>query len=138
MNETQLQPLSQGEIAVVVRLDLRDKQIAEELGVEVTTVSKRCSSIFTKFGVATRTAAALEAVRHGYIPVPGFQRSRVKTSKPSSLVEALTEPEIEVLKHLSLSRGEISQRLGIGVGTVVNIVSNIYRKLGKRCSNHAL
>jgi ATP/maltotriose-dependent transcriptional regulator MalT len=61
-------------------------------------------------------------------------------SRPSSLVEPLTEREMEVL-HLvaaGLSNQEIADRLVITLGTVKSHTNSIYGKLGVKSRTQAI
>ena len=51
----------------LVAQGLTDAQVAERLTLSRRTVSSHLTSIYTKLGVATRTAAALVAARHGLV-----------------------------------------------------------------------
>lgn len=62
--------LTDREIEVLIRLDLRNKEIAEELDMKLRTVEKHIECILAKLKVPTRTAAALKAVQHGYVLLP--------------------------------------------------------------------
>lgn len=62
--------LTDREIEVLIRLDLRNKEIAEELDMKLRTVEKHIESILAKLKVPTRTAAALKALQQGYILLP--------------------------------------------------------------------
>src|SRR6202789_2689932 len=62
--------LTDREIEVLIRLDLRNKEIAEELNMKLRTVEKHIECILAKLKVPTRTAAALKAVQLGYVLLP--------------------------------------------------------------------
>ncbi len=62
--------LTDREIEVLIRLDLRNKEIAEELEMKLRTVEKHIECILAKLKVPTRTAAALKAVQLGYVLLP--------------------------------------------------------------------
>ena len=62
--------LTDREIEVLIRLDLRNKEIAEELDMKLRTVEKHIECILAKLKVPTRTAAALKAVQLGYVLLP--------------------------------------------------------------------
>ncbi len=62
--------LTDREIEVLIRLDLRNKEIAEELDMKLRTVEKHIECILAKMKVPTRTAAALKAVQLGYTLLP--------------------------------------------------------------------
>jgi len=62
--------LTDREIEVLIRLDLRNKEIAEELDMKLRTVEKHIECILAKLKCSTRTAAALKAVQAGYVLLP--------------------------------------------------------------------
>lgn len=62
--------LTDREIEVLIRLDLRNKEISEELDMKLRTVEKHIECILAKLKVPTRTAAALKAVQLGYVLLP--------------------------------------------------------------------
>ncbi|MBX9721208.1 MAG: response regulator transcription factor [Candidatus Obscuribacterales bacterium] len=62
--------LTDREIEVLIRLDLRNKEIADELDMKLRTVEKHIECILAKMKVPTRTAAALKAVQLGYVLLP--------------------------------------------------------------------
>jgi DNA-binding NarL/FixJ family response regulator len=62
--------LTDREIEVLIRLDLRNKEIAEELDMKLRTVEKHIECILAKLKVPTRTGAALKAVQLGYVLLP--------------------------------------------------------------------
>jgi DNA-binding NarL/FixJ family response regulator len=62
--------LTDREIEVLIRLDLRNKEIAEELNMKLRTVEKHIECILAKLKVSTRTGAALKAVQLGYVLLP--------------------------------------------------------------------
>lgn len=77
--------LTEQEVAVLTRLDLRSKEISEELDLDLSAVERCIKSILGKLKVPTRTAAALTAVQHGFVLLPVMQ-SR-------DLVSGLTEDQ---------------------------------------------
>lgn len=79
------EPLTEREIDVLIRLDLRNRDIADELGMPLTEVEKYISSILKKLSTETRTAAALKAVRLGFTLLPVMPRR--------SSVTGITEEE---------------------------------------------
>lgn len=62
--------LTDRELAVLVRLDWRNKEIAEELDMKLRTVEKHIEVILAKLKVPTRIAAASKAVAMGYVLLP--------------------------------------------------------------------
>lgn len=62
--------LSPREVEVLVRLDLPNKEIAEELDMKLRTVEKHIEYLLTKMKVPTRTSAALVALRMGLVLLP--------------------------------------------------------------------
>lgn len=62
--------LSDRDFEVLIRLDMRNKEIAEELDVKLRTVELCLESILHKLQAPTRTTAALMAVRMGCVLLP--------------------------------------------------------------------
>ncbi|MBS2004367.1 MAG: response regulator transcription factor [Candidatus Obscuribacterales bacterium] len=65
--------LTEQEGAVLVRLDLRNKEISEELGLALSSVEGCIKNILAKLKVPTRTAAVLKAVQYGFVLLPVMQ-----------------------------------------------------------------
>jgi DNA-binding NarL/FixJ family response regulator len=91
------------------------------------SAEKLCNSV----RAASRGASVLEpsvAVRM----MAGLRRPTEPTSKPSALVESLSDREVDVLKLLACgcSNKEIGSRLNIAEGTVKNHMTNVLGKLG--------
>ena len=63
--------LTSSEMDVLIRLDLTNAEIGEELGMNPRTVEARIQSLVVKLKQKTRTAIALEAIRLGLIQIPG-------------------------------------------------------------------
>ncbi len=63
-------PLTATETEVLVRLDLRNKEISEELNLSLKSVENTIMSVLRKLRVPTRTAAALKAVQLGCTLLP--------------------------------------------------------------------
>ena len=85
-------------------------------------------------GVAVEYASRLIAILEAS-PQPGttaVPRASVAVSPPASLVEPLTEREVEVLRLLqtSLTTPEIAYEMGIAPSTVRTFVKSVYGKLG--------
>ena len=59
------------EVLVLVSRGLSKKQIARELTISTKTVNAHVEHIYAKLGVRSRGAAAMFAMRHGLVPVPG-------------------------------------------------------------------
>lgn len=62
--------LTENEIDVVIRLDLRNQEIAEDLNINIRSIQQYIYSIMKKFNVETRTAAYAKAIQSGYIVIP--------------------------------------------------------------------
>ena len=62
--------LTETEVTVLIRLDCRNKEIAEELDMKLRTVEKLIEVILAKLKVPTRVAAAAKAVEMGYVLLP--------------------------------------------------------------------
>jgi len=69
------------EVDVLIRLDLRNKEIAEELDMKLRTLEKHIECIFLKLAVATRTEAALKALRLGFVLLPKMPERDPVTGK---------------------------------------------------------
>jgi hypothetical protein len=76
---------------VLIRLDLRNKDIADELGIPLKKVEKQIYSIFEKLNVETRMQAAQEAVNLGFTLLP--------VMSPRKGVTGITEDEEMALAH---------------------------------------
>lgn len=83
--------LTANEIHVLMRLELRDKEIAEELGIPIKTVKDILFSIFKKLHLETRTEAARKAVNLGFVLLPVIQKR--------NLTWGTTEDEDMALEH---------------------------------------
>jgi DNA-binding NarL/FixJ family response regulator len=55
------------EVLRLVAAGLTDAQVADQLTISPRTVNRHLSSIYSKLGVATRTAAARLAIEHGLV-----------------------------------------------------------------------
>lgn len=66
--------LTANEIDVLIRLDLRNKEIAEELGLQQKRVEELIYSILKKLKMETRIQAALKAVNLGFVLLPVMSR----------------------------------------------------------------
>src|SRR5262249_31408678 len=73
--------LTESEVEVLVRLDLRNKEIAEEIGMSLHSVEHNIDGILKKFKVATRTAAALKASALGLVLIPKMSTRDPETGK---------------------------------------------------------
>lgn len=62
--------LTPRETEVLVRLDLRNKEISEELNLSLKSVEHAIEAILQKLKVPTRTAAALKAIQLGFTLLP--------------------------------------------------------------------
>lgn len=71
-----VEPLTPREMEVLqcAAQGLRNKDIARDLGVSVRTVEGHLSTILAKLGVASRTAAVVFAVAHGWFPLQEDQK----------------------------------------------------------------
>lgn len=70
--------LSKEDIQVLIRLDMRNKEIAEELDKPLRTIERYLEAILHKLGAPTRTTAALMAVRFGYTLLPKMNKDLFK------------------------------------------------------------
>ena len=62
--------LTDREIQVLIRLEMKNKDIAEELEMNLRTVEKHVDYILQKLKVPTRTAATLRAIQYGFELLP--------------------------------------------------------------------
>lgn len=62
--------LTDREIQVLIRLEMKNKDIAEELEMNPRTVEKHIEYLLQKLKVPTRTAATLKAVQFGFVMLP--------------------------------------------------------------------
>lgn len=85
------QRLTANEIEVLIRLDLRNKEIAEELGIPLKKVEKIIFSILKKLNLETRTEAARKAVNLGCVLLPVIPKR--------NMITGTTEDEDMALEH---------------------------------------
>ncbi len=97
-------PLTPREIEVLIRLDLRNSEIAEELDIREKTVIKHIECILAKLKVPTRTAAALEAVQLGYTLLPIMPARDLETSITQEQKDA------EAIAHWAIDRQKKRRR----------------------------
>lgn len=64
------------EVLQFVSRGLRNKEIAQELSVSIRTVEGHLSSILSKLGVTTRTAAVVQAAAQNWVQLKGQERER--------------------------------------------------------------
>ncbi len=83
--------LSEEEVAVLVRLDLRNKEIAEVLDMRLKSVERNIESILIKLKQPTRTGAALAAVQAGFVLLPKMPRR--------DPITGLTDEHVVAEKH---------------------------------------
>ncbi len=94
--DTPIGGLTEREIAVLIRLDLRNKEIAEELAMKFTTVEKHVECILSKLLVPTRTGAALKAVQYGYELLPKMSPRDPATLQSQEYLQALVHARMEI------------------------------------------
>jgi DNA-binding NarL/FixJ family response regulator len=94
-----LSDLTKGEIETLVRLDLRNKEIAEELDIELRKVEKNVEFILSKLKVPTRTGAALKAVQMGYTLLPKTPGRDPATGSSHEYLQALQHALGEIARH---------------------------------------
>lgn len=70
--------LSKEDIQVLIRLDMRNKEIADELEKPLRKIEIYLEAILHKLGVPSRTAAALMATRLGYVLLPRMNKELFK------------------------------------------------------------
>ncbi len=112
--------LTDREIEVLIRLDLRNKEIASELDMKLRTVEKHIECILAKMKVPTRTAAALKAVQQGYVllpkvpgrdPITGITHEQTVAELQAELAVA-NEHLRALLKQNDLLKDALNQKLG--------------------------
>jgi DNA-binding NarL/FixJ family response regulator len=91
--------LTKEEIEVLVRLDLRNKEITQELGLDLTTIENRVESITTKLEAKTRTGAALKAVQIGYKLLPILPGRDPATGNSHEYLQAFQHAIGEIERH---------------------------------------
>jgi DNA-binding NarL/FixJ family response regulator len=96
-----LSDLTKSEMEILLRLDLRNKEIAQELNIELRKVEKNIESIFAKLKVWTRIAAALKAVQMGYTLLPRMLGRDPATGTSHEYLQALQHAKDEIARHES-------------------------------------
>ena len=97
--------LTDREIEVLVRVELSNSQISEELDMKMRTVEKHIECILIKLNVSTREAAALKALEFGYESLPKTPERDAATGK---LIELITAEEYA---KESISRQSLRNKL---------------------------
>ena len=89
--------LTEREIDVLIRLDLRNREIADELGIQLEKVEKVILSILQKLHTETRTQAALKAVNLGFklIPVMPRRNNTTGTTEDEEMAWAHAEAALK-------------------------------------------
>lgn len=114
--------LTYRDIEILRLLNLENKQIALELGLNKATVSHRLSEIKAKLGVDNREAAALEMFRRGMVfDLPDIPER-----------EAFSVQERQVAMRLTQSNKLISQELGLSKRQLDRVMNRLYGKTGAR------
>lgn len=99
--DTLNESLTTREIDVLIRLDLRNKEISEELDIPLKNVEKSIFSILRKLNSQTRTEAALKAVTLGCILLPVIP--------PRNIITGTTEEEDLALEHAENALRDLRQ-----------------------------
>lgn len=91
-------PLSEREVEILrlVASGASNKEIATRLTISPNTVKVHVRNIFGKIGLQSRTEAALFAIQHGYVEVPGVAQPVIveePDSDAADSVPAATPPE---------------------------------------------
>ncbi len=89
--------LTEREIDVLIRLDLRNREIADELGIQLQKVENVIFSILKKLNTETRTQAALKAVNVGFklIPVMPSRNNITGTTEDEEMAWAHAEAALK-------------------------------------------
>ncbi len=89
---------------------------------------------------AAYASTLLAAFTASQADVPKAGHDRTDHARPGSLVEPLTERELEVLQLVAagLSNHAIAQRLVVAVSTVKKHLNNLYAKLGVQSRTQAI
>lgn len=89
--------LTEREIDVLIRLDLRNRDIADELGIQLKKLEKLIHSIFKKLNVETRAQAANKAVNLGFklLPVMSARNATTGTTEDEDMACAHAEAALK-------------------------------------------
>lgn len=93
--------LTDKEINILIRLDLRNKEIAEELDLELQTVDTSIESVLAKLKVPSRVAAAIKAVQLGYTLLPKMPERDALTNLTAEQIEAEKHAHDAIRSHRS-------------------------------------
>ncbi len=93
--------LTDREIQVLIRLEMKNKDIAEELDMNLRTVEKHIEYLLQKLKVPTRTAATLKAVQFGFELLPKMPGRDPVTGVPHEQTVAELQAELVIAnEHL--------------------------------------
>lgn len=93
--------LTDREIQVLIRLEMKNKDIAEELDMNPRTVEKHIEYLLQKLKVPTRTAATLKAVQFGFELLPKMPGRDPVTGVPHEQTVAELQAELVIAnEHL--------------------------------------
>lgn len=91
--------LTDEEIAVLIRLDMRNIEIAGELNLDAPIIQKRIDSVLAKLKIPSRTAAALKAVQLGYVLLPQMPVRDELTNLTLEQIEAEKQAQDALRRH---------------------------------------
>ncbi len=110
------------EILRLVATGASNKEIAQRLTISANTVKVHLRNIFAKIGAASRTEAAMYAVKHGFVPGAAQQRDAANPLASQGAAEA--QPRIG-------NRGWLYLTLGLGILLLAALGAGTLRLVGQ-------